>query len=106
MASLLLAARNLAADRARVGLTALATGLSVGLILLLSGFVSGIDLQVSVYLDHQPGSLVVSQSGVSNLLGASSRLPSTALAQVRDTPGVARAIPILTQFAILDLGAR
>ncbi len=45
MASVLLAARNLAAGRTRVGLTVVATGLSVALILLLSGFVSGIELQ-------------------------------------------------------------
>src|SRR6266536_3988810 len=106
MPSLLLAFRNLSADRARLSLTVAATGLAVALILLLSGFVSGIDLQVSLYLDHEPGSIVVGQSGVSNLPGASSRLPSNTLEQVRATPGVAHAIQLLTQFVVLDLGAR
>lgn len=106
MPSLLLAARNLAADRARIGLTVTATGLSVALILLLAGFVNGIDLQVSVYLDNEPGSIVVAQPGVTNLLGASSRLPSGSLDQIRSTPGVAKAIPIVTQFVILDIGSR
>ena len=106
MASLFLAARNLATDKIRLGLTAIGTGLSVTLILLLSGFISGIDLQVSVYLDHEPGSIVVAQTGVSNLLGSSSRLPAGTLDRVIATPGVARAIPILSQFVILDLNRR
>ena len=90
MASLLLAARNLATDKIRLGLTAVGTGLSVTLILLLSGFISGIDLQVSVYLDHEPGSIVVAQTGVSNLLGSSSRLPAGTLDRVIATPGDSR----------------
>ena len=37
--------------------------LAVMLILILNGFVSGMNQQVSAYLDHTPGSIVLVQLG-------------------------------------------
>jgi putative ABC transport system permease protein len=49
-----------------------------------------------------PGSIVVAQDGVRNLLGATSLLPS-GMDSVVKTRGAAQVVPILSQFVILDL---
>lgn len=77
--------------------------LAVMLVLILNGFVSGLYKQVSPYLDNSPGSLVVMQQGVTNLLGATSLLPQAAEQQIREIDNVFEVVPILSQFIILDL---
>ncbi|HHS97392.1 MAG TPA: ABC transporter permease, partial [Chloroflexi bacterium] len=73
------------------------------LIILLNGFLEGVYVQVTAYLDHTPADLVVAQEGVTNLLGATSLLPPGIEDRARNTPGVERAVPIISQFVILDL---
>lgn len=97
-----LAHRNLFKDKTRLALSIGGVALAVMLILLLNGFLSGMNRQITSYLDHTPGLLVVAQSGVSNLLGATSLLPPGA-AEVENVEGVAKVAPILSQFVILDL---
>ena len=97
-----LARRNLIQDKTRFALSVTGVALAVMLILILSGFVNGMYRQISAYLDHTPGSIVVAQDGVRNLLGATSLLPADMEAPVR-TRGAAQVVPILSQFAILDL---
>lgn len=77
--------------------------LAVMLILVLNGFLDGMYRQITSYLDHSPGSVVVAQEDVVNLLGATSRLPGGIVSQVEAVRGVEEAIPILSQFVILDL---
>lgn len=98
-----LAWRNLAQDKTRFVLSLGGVALAVMLILLLSGLLSGMYRQVSAYLDRSPGSILVSQEGVNNLLGATSVLPGGAADAVRQVDGVADVVPILSQFLILDL---
>jgi putative ABC transport system permease protein len=101
-----LARRNLLKDKTRLLLSVSGVALAVMLILLLAGFLDGMYRQITSYLDHAPGSLVVTQEGVSNLLGATSLLPAGADEAASREPGVANVIPILSQFVILDLHER
>jgi putative ABC transport system permease protein len=87
----------------RLTLSIAGVALAVMLILILSGFLNGMYRQISAYLDHSPGSIVVTQEGVSNLLGATSILPSQSAELARNTESVAGVVPILSQFVILDL---
>lgn len=98
-----LAWRNLFQDKTRFVLSLGGVALAVMLILLLSGLLAGMYRQVSAYLDRSPGSILVSQEGVNNLLGATSLLPPVTLEAARQVDGVADVIPILSQFVILEL---
>ncbi len=97
-----LAWRNLVKNRTRLALSIGGVALAVMLILLLNGFLVGMYAQISAYLDHAPGSLVVAQDGVSDLLGVSSHMPAGTASAVK-ARGAAQVVPILSQFVILDL---
>jgi putative ABC transport system permease protein len=103
---MLLARRNLTHDRVRLVLSISGVALPVMLILLLSGYLAGIYRQSATYLENAPGSVVVAQQGVRTFAGSSSFLSSDVLEAVRATPGVARAVPIVMQAAILELHDR
>lgn len=98
-----LAWRNLFHDNTRLGLSVGGVALAIMLILLLKGFLAGMNQQITSYLDHSPGSIIVAQKGVRNLLGATSLIPSSATEKIKGQAGVAEATPILSQFVILDL---
>jgi putative ABC transport system permease protein len=102
----LLARRNLLRDRTRFALSVLGVAVSVGLILLLSGYRAGVYGQASAYLDNTPGSVVVSESGIRDFLGTSSVLPPSAAESVQSKPGVGRVIPIVSQFVIFERHGR
>lgn len=101
-----LARRNLLQDRTRLALSVLGVALAVMLMLLLNGLLGGMYTQIGAYLNHSPGSVVVAQTGVRNLLGATSIVPPGTVDRVRNEAGVARAIPIISQFVILDIKGR
>ncbi|MBI2939229.1 MAG: ABC transporter permease [Chloroflexi bacterium] len=98
-----LAHRNLLQDRVRLALSTTGVALAIALILLLNGFLTGMNRQIASYLDHAPGSVVVAQEGVSNLLGATSLLPVDTIGATREAEGVSTVVPILSQFIILEL---
>ena len=98
-----LARRNLLQDGTRLALSVLSVALAVMLMLLLNGLLGGMYTQIGAYLDHSSGQLVVAQKGVRNLLGATSLLPPDTPERVRADPAVASAVPIVSQFIILDL---
>lgn len=98
-----LAHRNLLRERTRFALSILGVALAEMLVLLLSGFLTGIYRQISTYLEQAPGSVVVAQEGVENLLLGASVLPPGTGDAVRATDGVAAVAPILSQFVVLDL---
>lgn len=103
---MLIARRNLFRDRTRFLLSVLGVAVSIGLILLLAGYRSGVYRQASAYLDHAPGSVLVAERGIRDFLGTSSTLPAGAEDAVQRTPGVARVIPIVSQFVIFELHGR
>lgn len=98
-----LARRNLFQDKTRLVLSIGGVALAVMLILVLKGFLAGMNRQITSYLDRSPGSIVVAQEDVVNLLGATSLLPDGILQKAESIRGVDEAIPILSQFIILDL---
>ncbi len=97
-----LARRNLLRDKGRLALSIAGVALATALVLLLSGFVDGLDRQLTSYLDQSPGTLVVSQAGIKNMLVATSVLPQGTAERVRGTDGVASAVPLLSSFVILE----
>lgn len=96
-----LAGRNLLQDMTRLLLSVAGVALAIMLILILTGFVAGMNQQVSTYLDHAPGSVVLVQAGTR---GASSVMPEETADAVRAVAGVASAVPVVSQYAVLDLG--
>lgn len=100
---MLVAHRNLTRERTRLALSVLGVALAIMLVLLLDGFLAGMYRQITTYLEHSDSQLVVVQEGVENLLGATSRLPPGTVSKVEQVEGVAEAVPILSQFVILDL---
>lgn len=98
-----LAFRNLIQQKMRLALSIGGVALAIMLIVLLNGFLSGIYIQVTAYLDNTPADWVVAQDGVTNLLSATSILPAGAADLARGVPGVGSVIPIISQFVILDI---
>ena len=98
-----LAFQNLWQQKIRLALSIGGVALSMMLIILLNGFLSGIYAQVTAYLDNTPADLIVAQDGVTNLLSATSLLPAGAADRARGVPGVAQVTPIVSQFLIFDL---
>src|SRR5574341_1852495 len=98
-----LARRNLFQDKTRLILSVGGVALAVMLILVLNGFLTGMNRQITSYLNRSPGSLIVAQKGVSNLLGATSLLPPDAASEAEAVDGVDNIVPLLSQFVILDL---
>ncbi len=98
-----LARRNLFQDKTRLLLSIGGVALAVMLILILKGFLSGVNRQITSYLDRSPGSIVVAEEDVVNLLGTTSLLPDGVAQKSESIRGVDEAIPILSQFIILDL---
>ena len=93
--------RNLIQDKTRALLSVAGVALAIMLILILGGFVAGMNEQVSTYLEHAPGSVVLVQAGTK---GSSSVLAEETVAAARSVAGVGSAVPIISQYAVLDLG--
>ena len=98
-----LARRNLFQDKTRLVLSIVGVALAVMLILVLKGFLAGMNRQITSYLDHSPGSIIVAQEDVVNLLGSTSLLPEGIVQKAETMRGVDEVIPILSQFVILNL---
>lgn len=103
---MLLARRNLFRDRTRFLLSVLGVAASIGLILLLAGYRSGIYRQASAYLDKTPGAVVVAERGIRDFLGTSSALPPATEGAARRAAGVERVIPVVSQFVIFERHGR
>ncbi|MEX1278318.1 MAG: hypothetical protein WEI16_04625, partial [Chloroflexota bacterium] len=99
---MLLARRNLFRDRTRFALSVLGVAVSTGMILLLSGYRSGVYAQASAYLDNTPGPVVVAERGIRDFLGTSSALPPGAEQAARQTADVEQVIPVISQFVIFE----
>ena len=98
-----LARRNLFQDKTRLFLSIGGVALAIMLILILKGFLAGMNRQITSYLDNSPGSIVIAEDDVVNLLGATSLIPDGIDQKAESVRGVDRVIPILSQFIILDL---
>ncbi len=97
--------RNLFKDKTRLSLSIGGVALAVMLILILNGFLAGLTSQIGAYLTNEPGTLVVAQDGVENLLGVASQLPAGIEDTVRGR-GAKQVIPILSQSVIFEMHGR
>ena len=98
-----LASRFIFQQKGRSIFSIVGVSLAISLILLLNGLLAGTRSQVTSYMDHSPGSLVVMQSGSNSMLSASSLLPEDIMTTIGQTAGVTKAIPVLSQTAFIDL---
>src|SRR5512132_177549 len=98
-----IARRNLFQDKTRLALSVGGVALAVMLILILKGFLAGMNSQITSYLDNSPGTIVIAEEDVVNLLGATSLIPDGIDQKAESVRGVDQVIAILSQFIILDL---
>jgi putative ABC transport system permease protein len=90
-----LALRNLFQSRVRLVVATGGVALALTLILVLDAVFTGVEGQMSAYIDHAGADVFVGQSGVRNLHMVASWLPASTVDQVRAVPGVADTTPIL-----------
>lgn len=101
-----IARRSLAADRFRLLLSVLGVALSIMLILVLQGLFSGVNKQVTAYLENSSADIVVAERGLHNFLGARSVVSNENLDIARDDPDVQEVVPVVVQYVVLELGGR
>ena len=99
------ARRQLLAEPAKLVVALVAVAAAVALVLLLSGLRRGMGEQVTTYLDRQPP-VLVGQEGTRDFLSQTSVLPEAVVAAIGRVPGVAEAIPIDQEYAMLRLHER
>src|SRR5712692_1047393 len=89
------ALRNLMQNKTRLIISTGGVALALTLILALDAIFTGLEGQLSTYIDHSGADIFVSQTGVKNLHMVSSWLPSDVVDQVQAVPGVASVTPIM-----------
>ncbi len=98
-----IARRNLLQDKPRLAISAGGVALAIMLVLLLNGFLTGMNQQITAYIDNTPADFYVSQKGVANLQGAGSIIPRSILQKVESVEGVKAAMPVFAQYVILEI---
>lgn len=99
-----LAYRNLFQNKIRLVISVGGVALALLLILSLDAIFTGVERQITAYIDFSGADIFVSQSGVRNLHMASSSLPSSVENQVMAVKGVEAVTPILylTNMIVVD----
>ncbi|MUM19263.1 FtsX-like permease family protein [Mycobacterium sp. CBMA271] len=92
---MIVAVKNLVAERARFVLSVIGVAVAVILVLVMSGIFVGTTQQVTTYIDHSKGAVWVVQPGVTQMFRAVSWLPGDAKGQLQNVPGVRSTDPIL-----------
>ncbi|OHT85032.1 ABC transporter permease [Mycobacteroides saopaulense] len=92
---MIVAVKNLVAERARFVLSVIGVAVAVILVLVMSGIFVGTTNQVTTYIDHSKGAVWVVQPGVSQMFRAVSWLPGDGKDRILKIPGVRSADPIL-----------
>ncbi len=101
-----LASRNLRHDPIQVFLTVTGIAVSVMLVVILLGVLSGVQRQAADYLTHVPGSVIVASAGTENFFMVPLPLPPGATDAVREADGVESVVPLLSQMVVLQLHER
>ena len=92
---MIIAVKNLVAERARFVMSVCGVGFAVLLVLVMAGIFVGTTNQVTTYIDHSKGAVWAVQPGVSQMFRAVSWLPADGKDRLTAIPGVASADPIL-----------
>jgi len=98
------ALRNLLQNKIRLVISVGGVALALTLILALDAILTGVEGQLSAYIDHSGADVFVSQSGVRNLHMVSSSLPGSVVGKVQAVPGVASVTPIMYVTDTMDVG--
>ena len=94
-ATLLLARRSLAGNRARFLVSVGGVALALSLTLALEAIYAGVANQLTTYIERSGADVWVAQAGVRNLHMVASSLPDSVSAAVGAIPGVASVTPVL-----------
>ncbi len=89
-----LAFRNLFQNKARLVISVGGVALALLLILSLDAIFTGVERQVTAYVENSGADIWVSQADVRNMHMASSSLPDSVIRKVKYVPGVASVTPI------------
>ncbi|BBX96596.1 ABC transporter permease [Mycobacterium lacus] len=92
---MIVAVKNLVAERARFVFSVCGVGFAVLLVLVMCGIFVGTTNQVTTYIDHSNRAVWVVQPGVSQMFKAVSWLPADGTARLAAVPGVGSVDPIL-----------
>jgi putative ABC transport system permease protein len=98
------ALRNLLQNKMRLVISVGGVGLALTLILALDAILTGVEGQLSAYIDHSGADVFVSQSGVRNLHMVSSSLPASVVGKVQAVSGVTSVTPIMYVTDTMDVG--
>jgi putative ABC transport system permease protein len=90
-----LAFRNLFQNKIRLVISIGGVALALLLILSLDAIFTGVERQITAYINHSGADIFVSQSNVRNMHMAASSLPVSTIETVKDVPGVSEVTPIL-----------
>ncbi|MBI3764011.1 MAG: ABC transporter permease [Chloroflexi bacterium] len=101
---ILVAFRNLFQNKIRLVISVGGVALALLLILALDAVFSGVEQQVTAYIDYSGADVFVSQEGVRNMHMASSALSASVASKVKAVSGVASVTPILyvTNVVVAD----
>jgi putative ABC transport system permease protein len=90
-----LAFRNLVQNKIRLVISVGGVALALLLILALDAVFTGVERQITAYIEHSGADVWVSQEDVLNMHMASSTLPDSVARKVKYVPGVASVTPIM-----------
>jgi putative ABC transport system permease protein len=99
-----LAFRNLFQNRTRLLISVGGVALALLLMLALDAIFSGMQRQVTIYIDHSRADVFVAQPSVRNMHMASSTLPAAVTVQVEAVTGVESVTPMLYVTNIVLVG--
>lgn len=100
------ALRNLLQSKIRFVISVGGVALALLLILALDAIVTGVEGQLTAYIDHSGADVFVAQAGVRNLHMVSSTLPASVVNNVRAVPGVTSVTPIMYVTDTMDIGPK
>ena len=92
---MLIAVKNLLAERARLATSLLGVAFAVVLVLIMAGIYFGTLKQVTTYIDHTEGKVWVVQPGVDQMFRSVSWLDESVTDDVTQVPGVESASAFL-----------
>lgn len=99
-----LAYRNLFQNKIRLFISIGGVALALLLIFALDAIFTGVERQITAYIDNSGADLIVSQPGVRNLHMASSSLPVKLIEDIREYPGIQYVTPILYLTNLVVIG--
>lgn len=99
-----LAFRNLFQNKTRLIISVGGVALALLLILVLDAVVTGVQSQVTSYIDNSNADVIVSQENVRNLHMAYSAIPASYETRVRNVAGVASVTPIHYLTNLVEVG--